>query len=195
MLVYGVIALLALLGLVTLGYAYLLYLAIPGVPVFALHLWLVARRQERRQMGIELVATGVLALTAPAAYWVSLGRYHPAGWLLFALAWLQSAASIVYAYLRLEQRALNKMPPFSERIRMSGRALAYTTFNLIFVSALSATGRIPWALPLPYLLQWLETIYGGLVRPAVKVKPTVIGIRQLVVSTLFTLGFILAWNL
>ena len=72
MMVYGVIALLAILGLTLNGFAYVLYLAIPGIPVFAWHLWLVSRREERRQAGIEIVATGVLALAAPA----TLGRHR-----------------------------------------------------------------------------------------------------------------------
>ena len=108
MMVYGVIALLAILGLTLNGFAYVLYLAIPGVPVFAWHLWLVSRREERRQAGIEIVATGVLALAAPATYWVGIGHYDPTGWWLWILTWMQTAASIVYAYLRLEQREQTK---------------------------------------------------------------------------------------
>ena len=102
--VYGVIGLFALLGLTLEGYAYLLYLAVPGIAVFAWHLWLVSKREERRQVNIEILATGVLSLTAPAAYWVGIGRYEANGWWLWILIWLQTAASIVYAYLRLEQR-------------------------------------------------------------------------------------------
>ena len=45
-----------------------------GSLVFAWYLWLVGRREERRQIGMELLATGVLALTAPAGYWVGVGR-------------------------------------------------------------------------------------------------------------------------
>jgi len=43
------------------------------------------------------------------------------------------------------------------------------------------------------LLQWAETIRGTL-KPAVQAKPKAIGMRQLAVSTLFTLLFILAWQ-
>jgi hypothetical protein len=53
--------------------------------------------------------------------------------------------------------------------------------------------QVPGLLPLPYLLQWGETLWGTL-NPAVGMKPTRIGIRQLIVSTLFTLLFIIAWN-
>jgi hypothetical protein len=56
-------------------------------------------------------------------------------------------------------------------------------------------GFLPQLLPVPYFLQWGETIWGALFRPAVGAKPTSIGFRQLAVSSLFTLLFILAWNL
>jgi hypothetical protein len=191
--VYGLLALLALAALIAQGFAYLLVLALPGAPVFAWHLYLVSRRAERRQLGVELVATGVLALAAPAAYWVGIGRPDPLGWWLLVLVWLQSAASIVYAYLRLEQRTLEKIPSLNTRLRMGRRALLYTTFNLVAVSGLSLAGVLPSFLPLPYALQWAETIWGTL-RPAVGVKPTAIGIRQLIVSTLFTILFIFNWR-
>jgi hypothetical protein len=191
--VYCLLALLALAALIAQGFAYLLVLALPGAPVFAWHLYLVSRRAERRQLGVELVATGVLALAAPAAYWVGIGRPDPLGWWLLVLVWLQSAASIVYAYLRLEQRTLEKIPSLNTRLRMGRRALLYTTFNLVAVSGLSLAGVLPSLLPLPYALQWAETIWGTL-RPAVGVKPTAIGIRQLIVSTLFTILFIFNWR-
>ena len=102
--VYGLMILLALIALIRLGFGYLLLLVIPGLPILAWHLWLVSRREERRQAGVEILATGVLSLAAPAAYWVGIGRYDSGGWWLWILLWFQSAASIVYAYLRLEQR-------------------------------------------------------------------------------------------
>jgi hypothetical protein len=191
---YALVALLALGALIVQGFGYLLLLALPGVPVFAWHLFLVSRRAERRQLGVELVATGVLALAAPAAYWVGVGRPDPLGWWLLVLVWLQSAASIVYAYLRLEQRTLPEVPDLNARLRMGRRALLYTTFNLAGVAALSSAGLLPPLLPLPYALQWLETIWGTL-RPAIGVRPTAIGIRQLIVSSLFTVLFIFTWML
>jgi hypothetical protein len=191
--IYSAVGLLGLVGLILLGFGYLLYLAVPGILVFVWHLYLISRRQERRQMGIELVGAGVLALAAPAAFWVARGTPDSQGWWLFGLVWLQSAASIVYAYLRLEQRVLPAIPAMAERLKMGRRALLYTTFNLVLTLALTIAGILPALLPGAYALQWLETIWGALVRPAVGVKPTRIGVRQLIVSTLFTLMFILAW--
>ncbi|OGO36580.1 MAG: hypothetical protein A2W35_02220 [Chloroflexi bacterium RBG_16_57_11] len=192
---YSFVGLVSLGTLIYLGFGYLLYLAIPGVAVFFWHLYLISRRLERRQMGIEIVATGVLALAAPAAYWVGLGHPDPQGWILFGLVWLQSAASIVYAYLRLEQRKLTAPLSFPTALRIGRRALLYTTFNTVLVTGLAFIGFLPQLLPLPYVLQWVETIWGTLFQPAVGAKPTAIGIRQLVISTLFTVLFILTWNL
>jgi hypothetical protein len=190
--VYGLIGALAMLGLVLQGFAYLLILALPGVPVFAWHLYLVSRRAERRQLGVELVGTGVLALAAPAAYWVGVGAPDPMGWVLLALTWLQSAASIVYAYLRLEQRQLPAVPSVRARLEMGCRALLYSGFNLLLVVGLSLVSITSPLLFIPYALQLAETTYGTL-RPAVGLKPTRIGLRQLLVSSLFTLLFILTW--
>ena len=192
--IYAFLGLISAAGLVMHGYSYLLILAVPGVPVFTWHLWLVSQRAERRQAGVEVVATGVLALAAPAAFWVGTGHMDPDGWWLALLAWLQSAASIVYAYLRLAQRELKTMPPLKERSRMAHRALLYTGFNLIFAFSLIFAKVIPAWIFLPYLLQFLETVYGSLVQPAVRQKPTTIGIRQLIISTLFTILFIFTWR-
>lgn len=191
--VYGIIALLGVINLVLEGYAYILVLAIPGIPVFIWHLYLVSKRAERRQVGVEIVGSGVLALAAPAAYWIGVGSSEPVGWWLFILTWLQSAASIVYAYLRLGQRELDKIPNAPDRLRMGRRALMYTSFNLIFVSLLSINGTLPSLLPIPFALQWGESLWGTM-QPAIGVKPTRIGLRQLIVSTIFTLLFILTWN-
>ena len=191
---YTLFGSLPMIGLVLSGYGYLLYLALPGIPVFVWHLVLVSRRAERRQAGVEVVASGVLALAAPAAYWVGVGHPDPQGWWLFALSWMQSAASIVYAYLRLEQRELPDIPDRSTRLRMGRRALVYTSFNLGAVAILSMLKLLPSLLPLPYLLQWCESLWGAFY-PAVGVKPTLIGLRQLFVSTLFTLLFIITWNI
>ena len=191
--VYILLGLLASLGLYRNGFGYLFILTLPGAPVFLWHLYLVSNRAERRKIGIEIVASGVLALAAPAAYWVGQGNADPTGWLLFILVWLQSAASIVYAYLRLGQRMLETYPTFEQRIRQGRRALAYTAFNLIVVLLLGLSQITSLWLIIPYGLQFAETIWGTL-NPAIKEKPTRIGLRQLFVSALFTVLFMITWN-
>jgi hypothetical protein len=193
LLIYGSISTLALTALILGGFGYVLYLAIPGVPVFAWHLWLVSQRTERKQAGIEIIATGVLSLAAPAAYWIALGGYNPLGWWLWAWAWLQSSASIVYAYLRLEQRELKIQPESRELWRMGKRALIYTSFNLFASLMLGWANLIPQLIFIPFLLQWIETLW-GITHPAIGWKPNRIGVRQLIVSTLWTILFIFCWR-
>ena len=193
MLFYGVIILLALAELIYLGYGLILWLAVPGIPVFAWHLYLVSRRKERKQAGVEILAAGALSLAAPAAYWIGQGGYDPLGWALWLLTWLQSAASIVYAYLRLEQRIQAQVPERSEQWKMGKRALQYTSFNLGLSLALGWSTWLPSWIFVPFLVQWLETLW-GITHPAAGWKPTAIGIRQLIVSTIFTILFILIWR-
>ncbi len=198
MVVYGLVGLAALAGLAYLGYEQVAVLAAPGLPIFAWHLYLVSRRRERRQIGVEVLGSGVLALAAPAAYWVSsapqAGQWFGSatGWLLFLLAWLQSAASIVYATLRLQQRVLPATPTLAKGASMGAPAFGFTTFNLLFVAVLAWAGWLSWWLMLPFALQTAETLW-GVSHPAVGYKPTKIGFRQLAVSSLFTLAFIAVW--
>jgi hypothetical protein len=194
MITYGAILMMAISGLMILGYTAFILLAIPAIPIFGWHLYLVSKRSERRQAGVEILGSGVLALSAPAAYWVGKGNYEPLGWWLFILTWLQSAASIVYAYLRLEQRELKSKPDPKTQLEMGKRALLYTTFNFLAVSVFSIGAILPPLLPIPYAFQWAETIWGCF-KPAIGWKPARIGFRQLIVSIMFTVLFILTWNI
>lgn len=196
-LVYGILAASALLGLILSGYGYILYLAVPGAPVFAWHLWLVSKRRERKQENVEVIATGVLALVAPAIYWVGIGRYDPFGWWLWMFCWLQSAASIVYAYLRLSQREVSQeqatVKSRGDWWQMGMRAMAYTSFNVILSAGLGILAMIPMFIFIPFLVQWLETVW-GITHPAVEWKPVRIGMRQLVISIVWTILFIVFWR-
>jgi len=191
--VYGSLSALMVVGLVMRGHAYVLLLALPGIPVLAWQLVLVARRAERRQELVEIVGAGVLALAAPAAYWVSAGSADAAGWWLWLLTWAQSTTAIVYAYLRLEQRTLPAVPPIGARLRMGAPALTCSTLALVAVSGLCAARALPPWLFVPYAVQWLEALY-GVGRPAIGFKPTQVGWRQLTVSVVFTLLFIIGWR-
>ncbi len=193
MVVYALVSAGALAGLIVQGYAYVLGLAVPGIFVFIWHLRLVSRRAERRQMGVEIVGSGALALAATGAYWVGVGEPAPLGWWLWVLTWFQSAASIVYAFLRLEQRVLRQIPSPAMRLHMARRAFLYSTFNLLAAAGLAFANILPPLIWLPYALQWAETVWGAL-RPAVGVRPTRIGVRQLIVSTIFTIVFIVIWG-
>lgn len=189
-LIYAAIGALHVTGLVLRGFGYVLYLVVPALPVFAWYLYLVTRREERRQMLLEILAAGAMALSAPAGLWIGVGEYDSRGWLLWALTWAQSAASIVYAYLRLEQRAGGEAPG---RFRRARASLVLASLNVIAAIALGLFDIVPFWLFLPYAVQWVEVVRGVL-RPAVGLRPQAIGTRQAFVSGLFTVLFIVIWN-
>jgi hypothetical protein len=190
--IYSIIGFYSIIMLVSLGHQNLLWLTIPGGFVFIWHLWLVSQRLERYRMGVDIIASGTLALSAPAAYWLSLGASDLVGWVLWILVWLQSAASIVYAFLRLEQRKLNSQPDQQEKIQMGKRALLYSSFNFVLALLLGVFTNLPNLIWLPYLLQLTEVFWGTL-KPAVGFKPTRIGLRQFAISIIFTFLFIIVW--
>jgi hypothetical protein len=190
--IYGGIALANLLGLLLRGYEYVAALAIPGIAVFAWYLILVGRRGERGQIGLEILGAGVLALLAPAGYWIGLERFDPLGWWLWGLTWAQAAMSIVHVYARLGHRKPAAGAPRKAR-RLAGRSMALSTGVLLAVLVLSGADRLPSLLFVPFLLQWSEAAW-ALARPEAGTKPNVIGVRQLVVSALFTALFILVWS-
>ncbi len=183
------IALLALM--LARGHTYLAWLGLAALPVLAWQLALVAKREER-QMGIELVGAGVLALAAPAAYWVGLGEARAAGWGLWALAWLYAAASIVFIYSRLEQRRWSEWPPRRERLRRGARVLLYAVVNLVLVVVLTALHWVPpwawvgFALAVPHIAL-------GVMAPAARARPARIGLEQagatLIFSTLLGVSY------
>lgn len=191
--IYGLIALVAYIGLVRAGFSRLLWLLLPGIPVFAWHLFLVSQRAERGQRGIEIVGAGVLALAAPASYWVASGTSSTLAWTLWVILWLQSAASIVLVYQRLTERQLTSPDSMPERARRAARSLAYHTFNLIFVLIAHIAVGLPWGFPLASSLMLMDAL-DTLRVPAVGWKPTRIGLRQLFASSIFmvltSLGFL-----
>lgn len=193
-LTYSIVLLISLAILILQKSIFILFLAVPAIPVFIWHLWLVSKRAERRQKWIEIAASGVLALAAPAAYWVGLQHYNSIGWLLWGLLWLQVAGSILYAYLRLNQRQIKELPSQKELLKMSRESFVFNTALFGGVLLLAFTGWVPIFLPLAFLIQPLEVIWGTY-HPAISVAPKKIGIRQLIISSLFTIVFIITWLL
>lgn len=191
--VYGVVLAAASAGLLALGLGYLFLLAIPAAPVLVWHEVLISKRAERKQMLLEVVGSGALALGAPAAYWAAVSAPTMTGWWLWALTWAFSAASIVHAYLRLAQRVLKAVPPMPERLRMALPALCATGVLTLVVLVLGVLGLVAGGLWLAYAIQFIETVFCT-VRPAVGERPARIGARQTIVSGLFTLAFAALWG-
>ena len=190
--VYGIIGLIAILGMLSRGLGFLVVLALPALPVLFWHLWLVSRREERRKPIVEIAGSGVLGLAAPAVYWAGIGEVNLSGWMLWLLLWLQAIGSILYAYLRLNQREWKNSPPLADRIRAARTALLVCGASFAVVGVFSFAGILPPMLPLAYLIQLVQAVWGAL-KPAVGVKPVAIGVRQLLVSTLFMLVFAFVW--
>lgn len=194
--VYGVTALIGVIGLLFQGAGWTLALGALAAPVLVWQMALVMRREERGQMGVELVGSGVLALNALAGYGVATGvGIDTRGLVLFALSWLQAAAGIVYIYLCLDYRRMKAPPPIAERWRLARRALLYTAANVVAAFGMATLGLAPIGAGLAFALMLIETVVGGVLRPPVAARPAAIGIRQLIVTALFFGVMILAYLL
>ena len=193
--VYGLMTLIGALGLILTGNAFILWLGLAALPVLAWQMWLVARREERGQMGVEIVGAGVLCMAAPAALWVDTGSMSAVGWWLLAQCWLQGAGAIVYIYLRLEHRRMTAMPDWNERLKLGRRSTLYNVTNVAIVAALAAFGVAPWGVLVAFVAMLVEAVYGGLLRPGIGVKPSSIGVRQIMVTVVFAALMIAAYRL
>ena len=141
---------------------------------------------------MEIIATGAIALVAPAGLWAGRGGPDSLGWWLWALMWLYSATGIVYVYLRLEQRPLQRVPPPAERMRMGLPSLTLAVAGLTLALVLGQVEIASRWLWVPYLWQTAEVLQGVL-RPTPGTKPVAIGVRQLLVNIVFVGLFILLW--
>ena len=72
------------------------------------------------------------------------------------------------------------------------RENAVALMLMLLAAGLGLSGLVPGWLWVAYALQWAETVR-GVTRPAVGLKPRAIGLRLLLVSTGFTLLFVLGW--
>lgn len=191
---YGALTLAGALGLIQQGHVWTLLLGVLAAPVLVWQMWLVRRREERGQMGVELVGAGVLALNALAGCGVASGvGVDLRGLVLFALSWLQSATGIVYIYLCLEYRRMKAVPPRDERMRLAGRALLYAGADVVIVLLLAALGVAPLGAVVGYVFMAGEVVYGGVWKPPVGARPAAIGVRQTVVTVIFFVLLLIAY--
>jgi len=193
--VYAGLGALAAGALVGMGYRHLLWLMVPAVPIFAWYLaWLVRRPGQRRQLQLEVLGSGVLALAAPAAYWTAGGAGALAAWTLWAVCWLQSAGSILHVYLRLAQRGLGRASRPTEQLRMGAGSLVFHAAALAFSGILAAAGAVPPLVTLAFAALAGYALAGTL-RPALGARPQRVGLQQLAASALFVLLAALAYGL
>lgn len=183
---YGALTLAGVLGLIQQGHRWTLALGVLAAPVLVWQMWLVRRREERGQMGVELVGAGVLALNALAGYGVASGiGFDLRGFVLFVLSWLQSATGIVYIYLCLEYRRMKAVPARDERLQLAGRALLYAGADVVIALLLGALGVAPLGTVIAYVFLAGEVAYGGVWKPPVGARPAAIGLRQTMVTVIF----------
>jgi hypothetical protein len=177
-------------------------LALPWVGAYALVAistvaWLVLlgltyRKAERRQMAVEMVGAGVMALWAPAAYWVGGGSDHLEPWILWALTWAQSMGAIANVYLRLEQRRWAAVPLRGERLRAGRRTLVHHLLGGLLSVAFAASGLAPWLTVAAFGAVLADAI-DSILRPMVGVRPPQIGFRQLASTSLFVALMLVAY--
>jgi len=190
---YGAIGMVGLIYLLLRGKQLTIYLLlIPGVVLLAYYLIQITNHNERRQKTFEMVSTGMLAELAPLLLFLDRGTFIIQDLFLWLLLWFQAAASIEYAFGRLNQRNWKEVPDSKVRIQNGMDALVKTGLNLIFVYMLSSRGLVGEYLWLAYLLQFGETIL-SISWPGINTKPVMIGFRQLGVSIGFLVLFALLW--
>ncbi|MBL9088879.1 MAG: YwiC-like family protein [Planctomycetia bacterium] len=159
---------------------------VPGAALFAWHLRLVARREERRHAGMALLSGGALAFAAPAAYVVAGGADAVTPWVLWALCAVHTAASITTVYLRLDQRAWKARPgPAAERAAGRPTLVAHAVAIAVAAAAVAA-GRAPAAVLLPFVLAAADGV-AAVRRPSIGARPARVGMHQLAVDVAFAL--------
>ncbi len=170
------------------GNGLILTLTVPAIALLVWHLRLVYRRRER-QMPVELVGSGILALAASAAHISSTGSWTVTALLLWLLTWGYAVVSIVYIYLRLDQRQLEEAEEreesISHRLSMGRPAMQIAAAMLILVTAGTYFSILPRFAPLPFGITQIQVIAGTL-RPAIGVQPSRIGLSQVGAFLIFT---------
>jgi hypothetical protein len=83
-------------------------------------------------------------------------------------------------------------PTGVEAWSMGARSLAYHLFNVMASTGLVIVGWIPPLVPAAYALMLIDAIE-ALLRPAIGVRPSSIGFRQLAASTVFFIVLIIAY--
>ncbi len=116
--------------------------------LFALHslllLWPARRRLDRSQWG-EILATGALALTAPAAYSVATGRLDGFAWCLWAACTLYFSSSIFFVKMLLAAGKVRGAFGRRERWQAGRDNLNYHVLLVLIVVAVTALRGGPGA--------------------------------------------------
>lgn len=183
---YSSICALVAAMLVIDGNARVLLLAVPALPIFAWHFYLVAQANERRQMLRDVLASLALALSGTAAYWSCGGDDMVTAVLVWLLPGLHSSASVVHMFLRLAQRRWTDAGALSRRLRFGIFPLAHHSMNFAIAVLLYGADNLSIVGVIAFVVCFIEGMI-AVVKPQVGHTPKRLGMRQLAVSTAFSL--------
>ncbi|MCP5095845.1 MAG: YwiC-like family protein [Chloroflexi bacterium] len=138
------VAVVALIGLLILGRAVLLWLLLPLTAVFTLYL--IASRRGRaglRSLGMEVAGATALAGMAPAALVAAEGQFLATAWWLWLLTGLVNIMGAIYVRIRIadtHQRPTNR-----------SLFLWANLFVLVNIIILVVLQMLPWGTALPFV--------------------------------------------
>jgi hypothetical protein len=148
-----------------------------------------ATRLEERTVAGESLAICGLTLTAPAAYYVAVGRWDGTALWLWLLSALYFASSVFYIKLRIYR--LNPRKQEEQRQAWQSCAL-YHLFLLVALVTLTLTGNLSLFALVAFAPVLIRTFW-SLFKPKTQVNLTRAGILEIVYSLVFlicvTLGF------
>lgn len=181
----GLLALLALAGLLALGQEHLLLLLLPLLPLLAVYLYIAQRHRARvRSLGMEVAGAAGLAVSSPAAYAAVTGSLDRTAWLLWLLLGLLNGLGVLYVRRRL---ADNKGQPGSRILVLLAHAA-----GLLLVAFLVAARFVPWPALLPFAALLLRALWLAPVpRPVANVKR--FGFTEVAVELLSGLFVVVAY--
>jgi hypothetical protein len=150
------------------------------VLLVAFNTWKAVRGEDRTVIG-EAVAILGLTLTAPAAYYVTVGTWDPRALLLWMLCSFYFASSVFYVKLRVH--SLNRRR--EELRRQSWRRCAtYHLFLTVALLLLSVTGSLD-LFALVAFTPVLARTFWQLARPTAHISLKRVGLLEVLYSVIF----------
>ncbi len=171
-------------GLVALDHARVLLLGLLAAPLLLWYFFLVSRKSERHQRGMEYATAAVLALALPAAYWVCGGTGSIEPWILWGLVTLHSVTTVIHVSKILELRRTKRMRDRRYARRVLALTLPFATVCAIAAGICATMGVVSWLAIAAFLVP-IADIAQSAIRPPVGIKPTQLGLRQLATSSVF----------
>ncbi len=188
---YGMFCAIGAAGLVFLGHAKVLLLGVVAMPLLLQYFYLVSRKSERHQRGMEYATAAVLALALPAAYWTCGGTGIAEPWILWVLVTLHSVTTVVHVSKILELRRTKMLGDVEHARTVLATTIPLAGACLLVAGITALAGLVPWLVAAAYLVPVADIVHAT-IRPPAGVKPTQLGLRQLGASSLYVAVMLLA---